>query len=554
MKNYAVTAILYIIFVQCSPEKQAIPRVQQWTTHEITLEAVNIYQNPYIDIAIDATFTNDKGDSLVRPAFWDGGNKWKIRFTPPDTGTVWTWNTHTSVPDKGLSEQHGQLKSVVYTGSNTLLKHGLLRMSPQKRNIVHQDGTPFLVTADTPWGIPFRATIEQVDLYAKDRQQKGYNMALLMSVQPDRYAEGPEARDSIFGFDRAFEDLPEGHLNILKPDYFQYVDSLMNILIGHGIVPVYQPVFHGFGWKGKTVAGTTAVPEEYIRYCRYLIARYGSMPACWLVSADGTGLDPAIKPAGEAIEQWDCYGQPTGIHYNPADNYLASWAQGDSSKCFHYNRSHQAEPWLDFQWAQTGHDGKHITYKVEQMYQNIPVKAVLNGEPTYEGMGGGKYGLGWWQGEEAWTQLMHGGTMGVVYGAAGLWQWKVKVDEQGWGEWTDQPVSWREALDLEGSKYVGLVSQAFQGYDYADMQKRWDLTEGNKPLLAKEGIFYITFLPTGGNIAIKRLPIGMAYRWFNPKTGEFVNVGTVKEAYTIFSAPDNNPWVLIVGQNKSRRL
>jgi hypothetical protein len=143
MKNYAVTAILYIIFVQCSPKKQAIPRVQQWTTHEITLEAVNIYQNPYIDIAIDAIFTNDKGDSLVRPAFWDGGNKWKIRFTPPDTGTIWTWNTRTSVADKGLSDQHGELKSVVYTGPNTLLKHGLLRMSPQKRNIVHQDGTPF---------------------------------------------------------------------------------------------------------------------------------------------------------------------------------------------------------------------------------------------------------------------------------------------------------------------------------------------------------------------------------------------------------------------------
>ncbi len=80
MKNYAAAAILYIIFVQCSPKKQAIPRVQQWTTHEITLEAVNIYQNPYIDIAIAATFVNDKGDSLVRPAFWDGGNKWKTEI------------------------------------------------------------------------------------------------------------------------------------------------------------------------------------------------------------------------------------------------------------------------------------------------------------------------------------------------------------------------------------------------------------------------------------------------------------------------------------------
>jgi len=38
------------------------------------------------------------------------------------------------------------------------------------------------------------------------------------------------------------------------------------------------------------------------------------------------------------------------------------------------------------------------------------IKACLNGEPTYEGMNAGENGLGWWQGEEAWNQLLHGGT------------------------------------------------------------------------------------------------------------------------------------------------
>jgi len=526
-----------------------IAAVQQWTTYEITLISEMPYSNAYSEIDVWAQFTNDKEDTILKPAFWDGGNTWKIRFAPPDSGSQWTWNTYASVHDNGLVGNTGSLHSVAYTGENRLLKHGLLRMSPGKRNVVHADGKPFLVVGDTPWAIPFRATPEQVKVYAADRQVKGFNTALLMSVQPDRYAEGPETRNTIMGFDRAFEDLSEGHLNKLKPNYFQTLDTLMQILVDHEIVPVYQPVFHGFGWKGLTVLGPVADVAEYARYCKYLVARYGSMPAFWLVSGDAHGLDPGVKPGGEIIEQWDAYKQPTGIHYSPADDYLASWANGDSSRCFHYNRSYQEETWLDFQWAQTGHDGKHLYHKVERMYENQPVKANLNGEPTYEAMGDGKNGLGWWQGEEAWNQLMHGGTMGVVYGAATLWQWKVTVDEPGWDDWTDAPLSWREALDLEGSRYVGYVSRAFEDYDFTDMEKRWDLTEGNIPLLAKEGIFYISYLETGGKIKIKNVPEELPFLWFNPVTGIIAHQGTTHKD-GIFESPDRNPWVLIIGKRK----
>jgi hypothetical protein len=370
-----------------------------------------------------------------------------------------------------------------------------------------------------------------------------------MSVQPDMKAEGPDARDTPLGFARGFNDLSEGHLNQLVPSYFQYLDSLVYTLLDYGIVPVYQPVFHGFGWKGLTTLGPTADPDEYARYCKYLVARYGSMPAFWLVSGDGTGLDPGVNPGGKMVEKWDAYQQPAGIHYNPADNYLAPWAGTDSSKCFHYNRSYQGEKWLDFQWAQSGHTGEHIYYKVEEMYENKPTKAVLNGEPTYEGMLDGTVGLGWWQGHEAWTQLMHGGTMGVVYGAAGLWQWKITEDEEGWSGWTDQPVSWKTALDLEGSNYVGFVSKAFKGFDFADMEKRWDLTDNNQPLLAKEGLFYVSYLENGGSITIKNLPEGLPYYWFNPKTGVFENNGIIKINST-FEAPSSDPWVLVAGHKK----
>jgi hypothetical protein len=183
------------------------------------------------------------------------------------------------------------------------------------------------------------------------------------------------------------------------------------------------------------------------------------------------------------------------------------------------------------------------------MYENKPTKAVLNGEPTYEGMLGGTVGLGWWQGHEAWTQLMHGGTMGVVYGAAGLWQWKVSIDEEGWSEWTDQPVSWETALELEGSTYAGLVSKAFNGFDFVDMEKRLDLTDNKQPLLAKEGVFYVSYLEKGGSITIKNLPEGLPYYWFNPKTGVFDNNG-ISGINSIFEAPSSEPWVFIAGHKK----
>lgn len=143
---------------------------------------------------------------------------------------------------------------------------------------------------------------------------------------------------------------------------------------------------------------------------------------------------------------------------------------------------------------------------------------MANGEPTYEGMGGGTVGLGWWQGHEAWLQLMHGGTMGVVYGAAGMWQWKLTGDEPGWPEWADAGWSWREALELEGARYVGYVSRVFAGMPFADMAKHPELAEGHM-LLAKPGTFYVSYLPEGGTISIEGVPAGLPLRWFDPRRG-----------------------------------
>ncbi len=537
--------MVFILFPFVLFSQGFVANVPKWNTHEITLKASSNYNNPYTDVEVWALFINQKGDSLKRPAFWDGGKTWKLRFAPPDTGNTWTWKTFASnETDTGLNNQTGALKSIAYSGDDPFLKNGLLKMSKGHRNVVHHSGKSFLMVAETPWSLPFRATKEQVEIYAKNRQEKGFNTALLLTLQPDTNAEGPNMRNTEQGFKRAFEDLSEGHLNQINTDYFQYYDGLVQTLLAYGIVPVHQPVFNGFGWKGLQVLGTMLDVDEYVRYCKYLLARYGSMPAFWLVSADHDGKDPGTNESGEMFQKWDCYQQPTGIHYNPCDDYIADWAKNDPKKhCMHYNKSYQNKIWLDFQWAQTGHGEKHLYHKVKQMYDNLPTKAVANGEPTYEGMGNGKNGLGWWQGEEAWMQLMHGGTMGVVYGAAGIWQWKVTPNETGWDPWADQPLSWKGAMRLEGSTYVGLVGKILKGIDFTDIEKRWSLANG-KPLLAKEGVLYISYLNKGGDIEIDNVSSALDYRWVNPKTGEVKLMGKVMKEK--LKAPDNTPWVLII--------
>ena len=551
-RHLAFLLLLVFIGVPCSAGPDEILRVPQYGVHEITLETTTRYANPYTDVEVWAEFSDGRGATLRRPAFWDGGSSWRIRFTPPDVGGTWRWRAFSSnVGDRGLHGPTGSLLSVARDRGNALLSEGPLRSSPGRRSVVHHSGKPFFMVASTAWASPFRATVEQVDAYAASIHRKGYNAVTLASLQTDMGAEGPNARDTPLGFARTFRDLGEGHLNQVEVGYFQYLDRIIATYLKHELVPVIAPLLHGYGWKGLDVIGGKVVPAEYVRYCKYLLARYGSQPAMWLLSVDGSGWAPGVAECGEMLEEWDAYAQPTGLHYNPCDDFVAKWAIGrpDVEKyCLHGNRTHQDAKWLDFQWAQTGHDGLHLYHKVRRMYDNRPTKAVANGEPTYEGMNGGASGRGWWQGEEAWNQLMHGGTMGVVYGAAGLWQWKITRDEPGWESWTDQPLSWREAAEMEGTHYVGLVGRLLKGLDLTDIERRWDLAAG-KPLLAREGDLYVAYLSDGGEVEIEGVPGRLSSRWMDPRTGE-VRTGTAANNGR-YSAPDRRPWVLVLSNART---
>lgn len=543
------TAFFLVLLLNagCKMTQNQIVVAEQWQEIELNFTSEGNYQNPYTDVEFWVEFTGPEGEKLIRPGFWDGGNTFKVRFANPLDKGEWQWKSIASqIGDSGLHGKTGKIVSAPYAGSNQLIKNGLLRMSPGKRNVIHANGKPFLMVGDTPWGLPWRGTVESVTEYAVKRQQQGFNTALLMSLQPDCDAVGPRRRTEPEGFDVAFEDLKDGHINNLNSSYFGYLDSLRNILIDHGIVPVFQPVFHGFGWKGLKVLGWNVATLEYTRYCRCLVARYGAKPAMWLVGADADGREPSVKVGGEEVEKWDAYLQPTGIHYSPFDDYTPDWWNKPEPYVPHMNSICQDAEWLDFQWCQTGHGGAHLLHKVERMYNNKPVKAACNAEPTYEGIRDSINGSGWWQGHEAWSQLCSGGTMGVVYGAGGLWNWKLFKDEPGWPDWANSNVSWKEAIQLPGANYVGFLGKALSGIDITDIEMHHELA-GGKLCLTKPGELYLVYLPEGGEVTIADLPENLTFRWFNPVKGEFYTEGKTV-ANQLFSSGMRQPAVLIVSK------
>ena len=237
-----------------------------------------------------------------------------------------------------------------------------------------------------------------------------------------------------------------GSADQINVDYFRYLDKIIAVLVEHGLTPVLQPVFHGFGWKGLTSPG---------RSCRRR-----STPATAATSSPGTApgrrstwsapTDPApslrSRPAASEVTA----GTPTPSPPGALPAALAADA-------------HQAAPLARLPVVPTGHEGDHVPDRVATMWGNSPAKAIMNGEPTYEEpVRPGKAPAGG-----------RGTRPGATCAPAGRWGSRTGPAASGSGgspptSPATSPLSaagagWREALAFEGSRYVGLVGKILDG-------------------------------------------------------------------------------------------
>ena len=127
-------------------------------------------------------------------------------------------------------------------------------------------------------------------VYAADRQAKGFNAVLLMTVQPDMRAVGPRDRTARRRLRRRLRGPAGGTHQPAEP-------RLLPVPRRADRHPAWSTTSSRCCSRSSTASagrvstspGPVVPPDEYARYCRYLVARYGARPAIYLVGADGTG-------------------------------------------------------------------------------------------------------------------------------------------------------------------------------------------------------------------------------------------------------------------------
>ena len=157
---------------------------------EIPLRAKKPHANPFKDVTRDVVFTGPKGTKKTVPAFWAGGDQWKVRYASPVVGAHRYRSECSAKDDPGLHGIEGRIEIKPYTGNNPLYRHGPIRVSRNGRYFEHADGTPFFWLGDTWWKcLCKRLTWKGFQELTADRKKKGFSVIqIVCGPYPD---EGP---------------------------------------------------------------------------------------------------------------------------------------------------------------------------------------------------------------------------------------------------------------------------------------------------------------------------------------------------------------------------
>lgn len=524
-------------------EKTAV----QHEAFETSYTSRRAYADPFNDVEVDVVFTNAAGRSWKVPAFWAGGNQWRVRFAPPAPGVYRYRAESTDRSNPDLNGQEGTLRAGPYQGLNPLLVHGPLRVSGSRRYLEHADGTPFLWLGDTWWkGLSRRISFDEFKVLAEDRREKGFSLIQIVAgLYPDEPPFDPRGNNE-GGF--AWEP---GYARV-NPAYFDHADRRIQWLVRSELVPAIVSCWgYYLPWTGV---------DRMKKHWRNLVARYSAYPVVWILAGEGTMayyLSP--NPQKDRSEQkagWteiakylrgiDPYRHPITMHPNTSGR--AELAEDDV---------------LDVDMLQTGHGGwrdvpRHIGL-ITSSYSKTPAMPIVLGEMDYEG----HQQINWqdMQRFAFWSTMMNGAA-GFTYGAGGIWEMNGKAEPHGPSPWgiVYENIPWDEAMKLPGSRQVGIGKKIlaqqewwrFQPHpewvephstvflephaEWFDVSKRWNEEKGEFMLPYAAGIpSQIRLIYVPGRIydplgpLVTNIEEGVVYHasYVNPITGAKQRLGTL---------------------------
>ncbi|MDQ3440622.1 MAG: DUF4038 domain-containing protein [Planctomycetota bacterium] len=435
-------------------------RVTEWS-----FTATKAHADPFNEVQLDAVFATPDGKEMRVPAFWAGGQTWRVRYASPTVGKH-SFRTLCSDATSSLHGVEGSVDISAYTGDNPLFKHGPIRIAADKRNFEHADGTPFFWLGDTWWmGLCNRLKFpEDVKTLAADRKKKGFNVIQIVAgLYPDMHPFDPRgANEAGFPWEKEYARI--------NPAYFDAADQRLTYLVDEGFTPCIVGAWGYFmPWMGV---------EKANKHWRYLIARYGAMPVTWAAAGEANLNWYLAKPFPiddrKQVTDWtavmryiratDPYRRPLTIHPTGLGRLSARNATDDVAL-------------LDFDMLQTPHGQREAVEPtvrtMRESYADKPVMPVINGEAAYEMLGDSLPTE--WTRKMFWICMTHGAA-GHTYGANGIWQVNRRGKPHGPsphhapGSVGYGAIPWEDSMNLPGSTHVALGAKLFQRFAWQKFQ------------------------------------------------------------------------------------
>jgi hypothetical protein len=520
--------------------------VERWGLFEVSFTSAETHENPLQDVELFVTFTSPARAAETVRGFWDGGNVWRVRFSPGEIG-AWSYTTRV-VPasDGGLHARSGTFHVTASRGTTRFDRHGPVRVAAARTFFEHADGTPFFWLADTGWNAALHSTPEEWQEYIGVRTRQRFTAVQWVATQ---WRAAPAG-------DRLGERAFTGHERIaVNPAFFQRLDAKAAALDRAGLLNVPVLLWAIGGGSNPAVNPGYSLPEDQaIRLAQYMVARWQGYDVVWILAGDG-------DYRGERAEKWKRIGRAVfgGGRHAPVVMHPGGmhWILPEFL----------AEPWVDVHGYQSGHgtDERALRWMIEGPpsvdWRIEPTRPFVNLEPPYE------YHVAYQTKQPIppehvrravyWT-LLGAPVAGTSYGGHGVWGWddgtRPPTDHPGSGI----PLPWRKALLMPGAEQMGNVGDLFTSVDY------WRLRPAPNVLAEQPGAttparfvaaaltadrdLLVVYTPEASTLRLNAnlVPTGGA-TWFNPRTGVRTDASrSTADSVATFETPGPGDWVLVI--------
>jgi hypothetical protein len=501
---------------------------------EITLISGKTYDDPFSELEVAVNFKEPDDNIVSVPAFWAGGNTWKVRYGSDKIG-VHSYSVEAS--DKSNTELNaisGAVEIEEYTGDNPLYLHGSVTRTDDNLYLSYRDGERFFWLGDTWWmGLTSRLRFpEDFETLTSDRKSKGFNVVQIVAgLYPDmEWYDERGANEAGYPWDKEFKSI--------NPEYFDMADKRIIYLCENGITPCIVGCW-GFFMK-------TAGKETLLKHWRYLIARYAAYPVAWCIAGEANMMfydDTSVTQAEHLKKSRKDWNDVTAyVKRNDPFKRLISIHPTSVG-----HEQIEDESLLDVDFLQTGHGG-YATFvnSMKQVRANVERHKlpVINDEVNYDGICGSNYDDV--QRYVFITSILLG-ACGHTYGANGIWQvngitqpYGVSPHGAAWGN-----RSWKEAAALQGSRDIGRCAAFLNRFDLSRFEYRPDWIEGPCSLNAADGnfaagipgevrVFYKPYYGGGfwGVVRLLNIEQNVKYRFlrYNPLTDVCADLGVITQS------------------------